>query len=398
MTLLYPTASALDLARVCPGSVVLPHVREVHDVLTAGTVKHRFLQRCNEVGRELALLEIVDETVRQICGAIDLTELPLDQNCYVPEVTFAWNVKTGAARELGRNLQRNYSAATEDEIVGTADLAALAGDDAVFVGDWKGEHDDLPDIRRFLQLLTLGMMAAGAWGRDEAIIEVIRPSKEERPFRQRVRLSAFDLIEVREELRALCAAIDASRIGEPILVVSEGCTRCRAIWDCPAQGKLVRSMSGAEGTSLLERMEAHSLTRAEVTRAYHMIKGLEEFFERAKTALRGLASVEPIEIDDKNQFGPQARNFKSIVGPVGWRALAAEYGYDEAWRAAKLEIPNKAIGELAHRLAQTEPFKDKVKLTAIEKGIWDRLRAADAVRETQRYEYRKHAKPKGSKP
>lgn len=372
----WPTASRLLLAEICEASAVLPQVETRTPGASAGTGVHRFFQRANEQeSDEAALAEIEDEDLRAVCAAIDLTGLPLDPACYTPEVPFAWNVLTGEGRVLPSSGPRDYSAATEYEIVGTADIVALVGDDAVYVGDLKTGFGYVPSPLQNLQLLFLALAACRAYGRTRAIIEIIRPRENARAWRDRAELNMFDLAAVAERLRWMVDHIDnARRIyaehsperGADLLryTIHDGCKYCPAIDSCrPMTEELIQIATGPE-----ERMEQLFLAsmRESAPAAHRKLKGIEAFVKRLRSHLEDYATEHPFDIGDGYVYGMVETKRESLDGRTAWNVIEQRFGSDAAWAAVKLSATKEAIGALATREAQEN--KRRVKAGEAQKG------------------------------
>ena len=135
------TASQVDRNMVCLGSASLPQVHEDAPAATRGTEIHaRVLdpERCPAaIWAWLTDGYGPDMTVNDFNPDTDLVGF---------EVTFAWSPETFAGRVLGANLNRDYSAASADEITGTADAVAWwLGADGwhIRIGDLKTGHSQV---------------------------------------------------------------------------------------------------------------------------------------------------------------------------------------------------------------------------------------------------------------
>ena len=148
------------------------------------------------------------------------------------EVAFAYDLATDKAREIPRTAHRDYSSATATEVCGTADIAYVDGDGIAWILDWKTQGEGAPDLDATDQLETLALMAARAWGCDEARIAKLRVTTEGVFPSEPVTLGFFELIEIAARLRGI-----ASRIPDAEPCVGDHCTEryCRAITVCPKQ-------------------------------------------------------------------------------------------------------------------------------------------------------------------
>ena len=82
------------------------------------------------------------EAWRAICA-----EIP-DPGQGLAEVAFAYDVETGKARELGRDVERQYGKLAPTEIPGSLDLLYMVGD-VLHIDDYKtGRSEVPPEFRR----------------------------------------------------------------------------------------------------------------------------------------------------------------------------------------------------------------------------------------------------------
>jgi hypothetical protein len=359
----------LDRARLCPASAILPRIGEITSGMARGTAIHLFLERCNKFGREEALAAFVDPEMQAVCEAIDLEGLPLDPRAYAAEVAFAWDPMTGAAREIGRGLDRDYSGATPGEtIVGTADVIALVGDDAVGVFDWKSEHDEVPPPEKNLQLRFYALAAARAYGRDRAIVEIIRPRADRPAWRERAELDMFALAEVAEELRELVRAAERSRADVPQLVVGGHCRRCPSSRMCPAQITLVRAFSGEDTSTLIASYE-RQVTVETVPNVMERIKAMRGALDKIEACCEGIAWQTPVTFPDGKVWGPVVRKYESYDAAKLWQVVADKHGADAAWAAVKIDAPKKRLTDALRPIAA----KAKAKISHLEKDVVEEL-------------------------
>ena len=393
-----PTASALDLALICTGSAILPRVRETSPGMHAGTARHRYMQRVSEIGRDAALLEIADLDARAVCEAIDLAGLPLDPRNYVPEVALAWDVVTGRGRELGRGLDRDYRGRTENEIVGTADVVGfLPG--AVFVADWKSEHDqDVPPVRDNLQLRFYALAAARSGRAERAVVEIIRP-REGRAWRERAELDAFDLAETAVALRELVASIRAAAADVPRLVVGAHCRRCRCLRTCPAQMALVRELgystvagvAAAPGQALVLTGD-QAMTVENAGEVLGRVRAARKALDVIEESIDAIAWQEPLPMPGGKVYGPQRRTYTTYDPTLLWQLLADRYGADVALSAVEVKATKSRLSTAVKARAKLLD----VPAAALEREIVAALDAAGGVRSTTKTELRVHRANGGS--
>lgn len=152
------------------------------------------------------------------------------------EVPYAISLRTGEGRRLPSDGQRDYSQAKRDEIPGTGDLVALT-DDAVVVWDVKttSRPEYTTEAKRNKQLLTLGLAASRAHGRDKARVGLNFANE----FDTRLESAEFDALDLdlfEEDLRAKVASIPTS---EP--TPGPHCRFCRHRHACKAAPKQFRN-------------------------------------------------------------------------------------------------------------------------------------------------------------
>lgn len=341
-----PTASALHRAFVCIASAVLPVVREENKYGERGTTIHTFLENVNRSGRDLALAAIGknDAEVLAVCEAIEVDALPLNAERFVPEIAFAWDPMTGEGRELGRGLKRNYKDADpQRENRGTADTGAVVDGRAAYIIDWKSgiTHQPAPAAHR--QMRLLGLMAARAWGLDEAIIEIIRIEDDGRAWRERDTLDMMQLAEIAEEHRELDADIlrhqDAYEEGTlPPMTVGDHCSGCAAKRMCPARTTI---MAAAAGNPLAFRDRVgKELESGNARAAYHAVKALKKLWEDLDGDVRQYAEDHPFEVsDDGRIYGPKMVTYENLNPNVVWHSIRDLFGEEAAFNATTLKAP-----------------------------------------------------------
>ena len=230
------TGSAWQRVGRCPGSLHLPQVDSDSAMAKTGRALHDYLERVGAVGPDRALTWVPEEH-RKLCEAVDVDELPTGAGV---EVAFAVHIETGAARELGRRLRRDYSGATDEEIPLTADVAGILRPGVAYACEYKLGDQDLPPCAEFAQTRLEGLAAARAYGCDKAVVDLVKVIPGRRPLRDRAVFDAFDLDVIAWELRR-----DAER-AQTSDELAEGpwCNYCPAWAHCPAKARLLASMSG----------------------------------------------------------------------------------------------------------------------------------------------------------
>jgi hypothetical protein len=240
------TASSLDRVFQCAAAAALPTVRSPNAYGDRGSAVHHFLERIGAgMSAEGALDLVEDDEHRALCAAIDLARLPRGT---APEVAFAYDVAKGTARELGRQLRRQYPALSPTELPGTGDAVGVSGS-AVFVGDFKSGFIVTP-AKDSVQLRFLALCAARAYDREEAVVEIVRIRENGSVFRDPAEFDALDLDAFAVELEEVMAKVRYQQASVaaglmPDVVEGEHCRWCPAWSSCPAKASaLVRVASG----------------------------------------------------------------------------------------------------------------------------------------------------------
>jgi hypothetical protein len=348
----YTPSEAQRLA-ICIGGAVLPRAGRRTAGATAGSVRHRYLERVNAVGREAALAE-VEEPWRSVLEAVNLDGLGLADGSLASEVAFAWDWERDTARELGRGTDRDYAEVGDTEIPGTVDAVGLVGDDAVYVGDYKSEFLHVPPPRDNLQLRLYALMAARAYGRSRAVVEIVRPRRDEPAWRERAELDAFDLVMIADDARALAERVMAARAAfaagiEPRLVTGEHCRYCPSVTHCPEQTTLIRRLASEDGAALEERF-FDALSPETAARAWHRVQAARQLLERLEGALETYALHNPIDLGDGRIYGSTTQNSLSLNGAALWQLVNERLGTERAWSAVEIKAVQTRVKEMLGKL------------------------------------------------
>lgn len=369
MTTELPTGSELQRVQVCIGSAALPRVNEISEYGSYGTKAHKFLEELLKAGGPDKLGEVLagvtNPQEREMFGALVLDGLPLDPAGYLAEVAFAWWSLNDTARELGRGIERDYRKALPGEMVLTVDLVSELGDDAVFVADYKFLFGYVPPPRKNLQLKLGALAAARAYGRSRAVVEIIRPREDSKPYRERHEFDSFDLDDIAEELRALVAKVHHVRQpGAKLeLVMGPQCNYCQSNRYCPALTGMVSALGGAvenvgditqlltKKTSLSWELRAEtliasfdrSLNPTTAATAHLRLKAAEYVLERMREALKTYSLHNKVILPDGRVYGPRPKNVDNINGRKAWEMLAQRFGEETAWALSELKVTKKNL-------------------------------------------------------
>lgn len=338
------TMSKLPRLAICPASAVLPGVDASNPWSSAGTITHRFLERCAQVGREAALAE-APEDHRARLACIDLDGLPLGKE-YAQEVTYAYDVATGMARRLGSGLGRDYSAASPTEIVGTADV-----DGPGEIDDYKTDHghDELaPPPRDNLQLRALALAKSKVDGLPEVKARVIRIADDGSHREEETTLDFFDLEDTASELKRIWSAVESAKAqvaaGQmPSVRESAHCRYCPAQAVCPARTALIKQMAWTPQD--LEAEVFSALTPETASRAFRQWRMAKDVLGKIEGAFRKYAEANPIDLGDGTVWGPVEKQKDTLSGVAVHATLAQLYGADVANSAVEIKATKTGIEE-----------------------------------------------------
>lgn len=329
------TASSFHRANECIASEVLEQEDNDSQPAERGRAVAKFLQRVPDVGRADALAEVPEE-YREICAAIDLDSRPTH---LAAEVSFAYDVVTGEARELGRGLERDYSGVRDTEVCGTADLFGVS-EDAVFIGDDKG-HQWVPHPDRNLQLRGLAFMAARAHGKERAELAIYRPLSDQRGMTGE--MDAFDL----EVTEAILVSLwqrkrKALESGVAVPVPGRHCRYCAAVLHCPASPQIVKGL--AIVPSFDPAVPVSRGTAAAYLQAEAVVK---EWLSANRARLAVMCEQSgPIDLGDGRMFGFRETAGKEKLDPIiGYRVIAEKLGEEVANDASARTITKTAFKE-----------------------------------------------------
>lgn len=375
------TMSRLPIVARCPASWALPHVEEAEasEPAKRGTAIHAFLADVSQHGRDAALDRVPDE-YREACELIDTDRLPTH---LAAEVSFRLNLEKGAARELGRDIGRQYAADRSDWtpacIDGTADLVGIDEEaDAVVVYDYKSGWSPQDAAADHWQIGALALAAARAYDRSNARIGIIRLWETGHVTYDVATLDAFDLNRIEVDL---CAALD--RRADAILLIEEGrtptvttgrhCRYCPAFFACPAQVGLVRQVAAAP--EALDAEIAALLTPENAAKAYHRIVEVQMVLDRVTKQVKALAEQTPIPLGNNRMLGLVEKKRETIVGDVALPVLKEHYGEDVAEAAAEVSITKTRLRDALKGYAQ----RTGGKIAHLEKEALKLLRANSGV-------------------
>jgi hypothetical protein len=229
------SASDLDRIEACPGSEALPHIGEISLEGEKGTRKHSFIADVAAYGFEEAVARAPEES-RDVYAAT--------------EVAYAWDPPADTARELGRNIDRQYAQHGRKpyELAGTVDAVAVAGT-RLIVGDWKSGRSRVRPAALNRQLHYAVVAAARAL---EAIGVVITEAVGFIGYAPDAGRPVFDVAPTwntmgidrlageLQDILGTAAALKLEDVRPEHLRVGPQCRYCPAFRHCPAQRAMLR--------------------------------------------------------------------------------------------------------------------------------------------------------------
>ncbi len=339
------TGSSIGRVMACPSSEALPHIDFYNDFADAGLARHKYLQHVDRLGVEEALLLVPSEH-RDMCREIDIEDMPLGLSV---EVAFAWDWETGIARELGMELDRDYSDCSETEIAGTLDVVGVGdlvhrGDllkDWIYVGDYKGwQHVPAKDNT---QLLFGALCSTQVYGKSSALVEIINV-RDGHNWRSKSRVDMFAIVMFARRLKATALEVLAIKSGKQPIAVREGkhCRYCPAKDSCPAKVGLLRSMINGQEADELEMQLP--LDDNNARHAYKNLQLMKSITRRAETLIYAFAAERPIDLGNGMMFGSYEKLGNEILdGDITYEVIREAHGQEAADIAMKRKATKSGI-------------------------------------------------------
>ncbi len=325
------SGSAVERAMICPSSVALPHVRHETEWNARGTVIHEYLEAVSAVGRDAALAMIADPNDREVCDEIDLTGLEGVLGL-AAEVSLAYNVATGTARELGRGAGRAYGDVGIDEVPCTLDVLGetVIGDvRRGFVADYKAGFRTQRAARDVVQLDFGALASARAYNFDLVEVQLIQVREGIKPWIDRRVIEGFEIDMFAElihdkhaEWKQLRAEYDAGIVPKNFTTGSH-CDMCAAREFCPAQSTIVRGLLVDGNQTASVYLDA--LGDAELADLWRKLAIAQSALSNLKKRMIGLASSRAIKLGDGK---PGHERWLTAVISEGRAKLDGEHVFD----------------------------------------------------------------------
>lgn len=282
------TASRLELAEKCPGSFAHEHVATTNEAAEHGTAIHECIAALLE-GEKYPLPP--DEETTAFCRYLDARDLqdiarPNPGSSLYTEIALYLSPARGDAGVLEGNHHRDYSGAPSEagSLVGTADVVAVENG-RVRVTDWKTGRGEVPDPAENYQLRFLGLAAARAFSKDEAVVQLARIREDGSVDVRTATLDPEDLARTQRDLGRIMEGAARSREGSPVYRTGNHCRFCPALPHCPA-------LSGA-AQAILEG-PPEELTPRRAAELWAHLQAVEAAAKRTREALTQYAYARPV--------------------------------------------------------------------------------------------------------
>lgn len=359
MTLL--SASEVPRALACPASLVLPrseyHTEDAED----GIARHAAMEAAARTEDGAGLPEVVRALFQ-----------PGDR--IAAECSFAYDVATDTARELGHVHGRCYGELRPFEIPGTADLL-IVGNGRAIVVDYKG-FEPVAHAETNEQTATYALMVSRAYGFRCVTVAIVYLVGDRRP--SMATLDALDLDAHAQRLKQLhLDAAKARENPEPFLFVGSHCKYCKAFLACPRQRVVQDEVS--QGLVAM-RVEAAIpfVDDGEAARAYELLGQVKLLAQRLTAALKARAQERPIPLLSGKMYGPVTKN--------GNERLNADVVYEVVREKHGQGIADAAVERVAtkKRLKDALAFAGAKPAAAAERDVLEAVRErGGATRETK---------------
>jgi hypothetical protein len=197
---------------------------------------------------------MVDPEQLAMCEGFDLREhLGMDLTDVMTEVSYTWNPETDEAKEIGTNLNRDYTLSPEGWIAGTADIVQDL-EDIVYVDEIKTGKTFVPRVEDNWQVKFLVLAAARAYHKKIGVGQIIKVGDDGRVISKAAyRFDENDLNGIAKDLREI---LDAKGF-----CVGDHCKWCPAFTNCPIQARTALALINSKSKSLTKRNFATALHR-----------------------------------------------------------------------------------------------------------------------------------------
>lgn len=371
------TASSIERAAHCPASHAFPAVRSSNVYSLAGDARHSFANMVSDgVSREDALSAMPEE-FREQCADLPIDNMSLH---LASEVAFAFNVVTGEAREIGRNVNRQYNAAPS-EICGTVDIVGV-GDDCVLIKDFKGPHADLTHPKDNHQMLFGALCAARVYKKNTAILTLSRlvddRTKDWTATVDAWTLDTFALSLAKIKTRVDWEKKNVSQGKVPDVNAGKWCRYCPAFDSCPAKVGLLKAMLDDTETTRIESMMP--LPASLAPHVYRQWREMGTLYKRVTAIIHAYASRNTIDLGDGKAYGPVTTTTEKIDGDVAYTFVQNTFGQLMADEVTKRTMTKASLKVLARDMkiaGEVSTLKEG------EESLLSALRKLDGLKEKE---------------
>lgn len=291
-----PSASGLERAVRCTGSVILPQYSEPESSeARTGTLIHEYLRYAIRGD-----IRPADPSIAARCAAIDLADIRCGGTVVRVEAAFSYDVRTGKVREIESDKERDYSSCSESEVGGTLDLLLVSPDGVPHAIDYKTGDTLAIGAERNLQLRFAALVANYLM----PAAPIVKVSFCYIGHRGELRwdtaeLDALDLDDTRDQLRYAFARWQQAReTGAAPTAPGPHCKHCPSQRACPVFARDWDSLATMDGARWVETIERESNKDEYAADAWQRVKRIEGVLEHAKEALRERAIKRPIPLPD----------------------------------------------------------------------------------------------------
>ena len=365
-----PSGSGWELLPTCIGPAVLQRSESESEYKEAGTAGHQFLEDCSAVGRDQAL-GLVPDAMHARCAALDLSQLPIGA-AFKSEIAFAFDVMTGQARFLGKNLQRAYPKTEETEFPITLDVAAVVDNVFIYIDFKFGRSGSTAN--ESMQLAN-GCLAGARFSKCSTAKGALARIDAD----GLVRWDVVDFSEVELEAHAKYLYELGDRIGaaqdnpsELVLNTGPHCDGCPSFLFCPAMQGMVKVFARNFRNGEIEHAD-WTLDENTAGQVYVRLRLVEKALEGVKETLKLYASVKPLQLEGGGTWGQVKESHFAVADAEGAAAyLRTALGDGPAALAVQTKVTRGGIKEAVRAAPKKGTLKDAVEnieTALIERGF-----------------------------
>ncbi len=346
-----PTASGLELADRCPGSLTIPHRHEDNEYSKRGTADHAEDEEAINTG------EVPDAYLERWPGVTS----------WRAEISYMYDVSSDTSRFLGVGLKRAYGDRRPFEIPGTIDVEGR-GPGILVIIDKKGYEAVTPAARN-PQVRFLALAAARVESADRLEV-AIAPKIGGLDVAEVDPVFDLDVIahETRQRLIDIARVRSDAREGKPVtFATGRWCRWCNAFDACPKQAELRELVALDEG-----HPELDLATQQDDAEVYELWKRIGILHKRIGSRLYARAAEKPIQLRSGRMFGPVIGEGKRVYdGAMVHAAITAHptLGRDVADRAVVMTVTQTRFKEVVQPLIKRGMF------SKVQSAIFDSVEA-----------------------